>query len=43
VENLSNNFPDIVSAHYPLEKVTEAFERANNDKNVIKVIIDVND
>lgn len=43
VENPSNNFPEIVSVHYPIEKVTDAFERANNDKNVIKVIIDVND
>lgn len=43
IENSDNNFPDIVSAHYPLEKVKDAFERANNDKNIIKVIIDVNE
>lgn len=42
VENPSNHFPEIVSAHYPLEQIGAAFERANNDKNVIKVIIDVN-
>lgn len=39
----SNYFPEIVSAHYPLEKAQEAFERANTDKEAVKVIIDVND
>lgn len=37
-----NHFPDIVTAHYPLTQVQEAFERADHDKSSLKVVIDVN-
>lgn len=42
VSKPDNSFPEIVSVHYPLQDVKQAFERANNDKSVIKVVIDVN-
>lgn len=42
VSKPDNPFPEIVSVHYPLQDVQQAFERANNDKSVIKVVIDVN-
>ncbi len=43
ITNLDNHFPEIVSVHYPLEQTQVAFERANTDKEAIKVVIDVND
>lgn len=43
IAKVENVFPEIVSAHYPLEKSVEAFERANTDKEAVKVIIDVNE
>lgn len=42
ITNLNNHFPEIVSAHYPLEQTQAAFERANTDKEAVKVVIDVN-
>ncbi|MEE8825118.1 sorbitol dehydrogenase [Lentilactobacillus sunkii] len=42
VSQPDNLFPEIVSVHYPLEQSKEAFERANNDKEMVKVVIDVN-
>lgn len=42
VEDQTNNFPDIVSIHYPLTQAADAFERASNDKDLVKVVIDVN-
>lgn len=42
VTQANNAFPEIVSAHYPLAQSKQAFERANTDKTVLKVVIDVN-
>lgn len=42
VNDADNVFPKIVSVHYPLEQSQEAFDRANTDKTMLKVIIDVN-
>ncbi|GAD17073.1 zinc-binding dehydrogenase [Lentilactobacillus otakiensis] len=43
IKHTDNPFPEIVSVHYPLEQSREAFDRANTDKTMVKVVIDVNE